>query len=122
MVMLGVLFPIHCGLWIVASFIEGLWFLMHPSFGLLLSCFGHARAKKNFELSCGLSCVHRLVGIVNRSSLPSSQGCEGIVLLRYAVVGLRTVVSGMWRLGMLEKASVVATSLALAFPSSLMTW
>ena len=25
--------------------------------------------------------------------LPSSQGCEGIVLLRYAVVGLRTVLA-----------------------------
>ena len=53
--------------------------------------------------------------------LPSSQGCEGIVLVRYAVVGLWTVVSGMWRLGMLEKAGVVATSLASAFPRSLMT-
>ena len=38
--------------------------------------------------------------------LPSSQGCEGIVLLQYAVVGLRTVVSGMWRVGMLEKDGV----------------
>ena len=65
---------------------------------------------------------HLLVGIVTRLSLPSSQSCEGIVLLRYAVVGLRTVLSGMWRLGMLEKAGVVATSLALAFPSSWMTW
>ena len=42
------------------------------------------------------------------------------MLLLYAVVGLQTVVSGMWRLGMLKKAGVVATSLALAFPSSLM--
>ena len=66
---------------------------MYLGFGLLLSCFGHSRAKNNSELSCGLSCVHRLVGIVNRSSLPSSQGCEGIVLLRYAVVGLRTVLA-----------------------------
>ena len=28
--------------------------LMYPSFGLLLSYFGHARAKNNSELSCGL--------------------------------------------------------------------
>ena len=81
----------------------------------MLSCFGHARAKNNSELSCGLSCVSpvgwdcHLVGF------------EGIVLLRYVVVGIWTIVSGMWRLGMLEKASVVATSLALAFPSSWMT-
>ena len=76
---------------LLPSFIVGLWLLMHPGFGLLLSCFGHAMAKNNYELSCGLSYVHRVVRIVNRSSLPSSQGCAGIVLLRYAVVGLRTV-------------------------------
>ena len=40
-----------CG-WL-PSFIEGLWLLMHPGFGLLLSCFGHARAKNNPELSYG---------------------------------------------------------------------
>ena len=43
------------------------------------------------------------------------------MLLRYVVVGIRTDGSGMRRLGMLEKAGVVATSLALAFPISLMT-
>ena len=62
---------------------------------LLLSCFGHARAKNNSELSCGLELFHLLVGIVTRLSLPSSQSCEGIVLLQYAVVGLRTVESGI---------------------------
>ena len=80
-----------CGL--LPSFIVGLWLLMHPGFGLLLSCFGHARVKNNSELSWGLSCVHRVVGIVNRSSLPSSHGCAGIVLLWYVVVGLWTIVS-----------------------------
>ena len=92
------------------------------SFGLLLSCLGHARAKNNSELSCGLSYVLPHGWDRQPVVLPSSQGCEGIVLLRYAVVGLRTVVSGMWRLGMLEKAGVVATNLALAFPISLITW
>ena len=60
MAMLGVLFLIHCGLWSVASFIEGLWMLMHPGFGLLLSCFGHTRAKNNSELPCGLEAVFHL--------------------------------------------------------------
>ena len=34
-------------------FIVSLWLLMYPGFGLLLSCFIHARAKSNSELSCG---------------------------------------------------------------------
>ena len=48
-------------------------------------------------LSClvDLNCVSILVGIVIRLSFPSSQSCEWIVLLRYAVVGLRTVESGI---------------------------
>ena len=41
-----------CGL--LPSFIVRLWLLMYPGFGLLLSCFGHARAKNNYELPCGL--------------------------------------------------------------------
>ena len=68
---------------------------MYPSFGLLLSCFGQARAEKKSELSCGLSRVSPFVGTVIRLS---SQSCEGIVLLRYAVVGILTVESriGGW--------------------------
>ena len=37
-----------------------------PWFGLLLSCFGHARAKNNSELSCGLNGVLLLFGTVTR--------------------------------------------------------
>ena len=36
---------------------------------------------------------HLLFGVVTLLSLPSSQRCELFVLLRYAVVGLRTVES-----------------------------
>ena len=46
---------VDCGL--LPSFIVGLWLLKYLGFGLLLSCFGHARAKNKSELSCGLSCV-----------------------------------------------------------------
>ena len=34
-----------------------LWLLMYLGFGLLLSCFGHARAKNNFEAWFDLNCV-----------------------------------------------------------------
>ena len=68
---------------------------MYPGFGLLLSFFGHARAKKNSELPCGLSSVSPVGWDCTWLSLPSSQSCEGIVLLWYAVVGLRTVGSGI---------------------------
>ena len=95
--------------------------IVEPWFGLLLSCFGHARAKNNSELSCGLNGVLLLFGTVTWLFCLLHRAVKGF-FLRYAVGGHRTVVSGMWRLGMLEKASVVATSLALAFPSSLMTW
>ena len=54
MAMLGVLFLIHCGLWIAAIIHCVLWLLKYPGFGLQLSCFGHARAKNNSELPCGL--------------------------------------------------------------------
>ena len=87
--------PLVLRLWIAAITHFEFGLLIYPGFGLLLSCFGHARAKNNSELPCGLSSVHLLVGIAPWLSLPSSQGCEGIVLLRYAVVGLRTVVSGI---------------------------
>ena len=82
-------------LWIVAIIHCEFGLLMHPGFGLLLSCFGHARAKNNSELSCGLEPCSPFVRGCHRLSLPSSQSCEGIVLLRYVVVGLRTVRSGI---------------------------
>ena len=66
-----------------------------PLFGLLLSCFGHARAKNNSELSCGLSCVPLLFGIV--------PGC--LCLLHRAVKGLfccsmQWLVFGLLRVGL----------------------
>ena len=49
-----VFFPI-LGLCIAATvFIVKLWLLEYPSFGLLLSCFGHVRAKNNSVFPCGL--------------------------------------------------------------------
>ena len=48
---------------------------------LLLSCFGHVRAKNNSVLSCGLELCSSFVWDYPWLSLPSSQDCEGIVLL-----------------------------------------
>ena len=53
-----------------------------PWFGLLLSCFGHDRAKNNSVFPCGLElCSFFCLGL-SPAVFPSSQGCEGIVLLR----------------------------------------
>ena len=52
---LGALYLIHCGLWIVAtiSILElGCYYTLF--WVLLLSCFGHVRAKNNSVLHCGL--------------------------------------------------------------------
>ena len=49
---------------------------------LLLSCFGHVRAKNKSVLSGGLELCSSFVWDYPWLSLPSSQGCEGIVLLR----------------------------------------
>ena len=49
---------------------------------LLLSCFGHIRAKNNSMLSGGLELCSSFVWDYPWLSLPSSQDCEGIVLLR----------------------------------------
>ena len=87
---------------------------MYLGFGLLLSCFGHARAKNNSGVWLDLSCVSPLFGIVTRLSLPSSQSCEWVVLLRYAVVGLRTVVSGIRGWVCMRRLVFEATSLAFS--------
>ena len=85
------------------SFIVGLWLLKNPGLGcflvdeaavviwvLLRSCFGHARAKNNSELSCGLSRVHRLVGIVNRTSFLLHRTVKGLCCcgMQWLVFGL----------------------------------
>ena len=49
---------------------------------LLLSCFGHDRAKNNSVLPCGMELCSAFVWNYPWLSFPSSQGCEGIVLLR----------------------------------------
>ena len=60
---------------------------------LLPSCFGHVRAKNNSELPCRLElCLTFRLGL-SSVVLLSSQGCEGIVLLWYEVVGLQTVLA-----------------------------
>ena len=57
------------------------------------SFFGHGRAKNNSVLPCGLElCLTFHLG-QSPVAFTSSQGCEGIVLLQYAVVGLRTVLA-----------------------------
>ena len=92
MAMLGMLFTIHCGLWIVVivfrcvcgCFSVCLWLQKYPGFGLQLSCFGHVRAKNNSELPCGpVLCFTCWLGLSPVGlSLSSSEGCEGIVWLR----------------------------------------
>ena len=76
-------------------FIWWLWLLMHPGFGLLLSCFSHARAKNHPELSCGSElCFTSCLGL--------SPGC--LCLLHRAVNGLfccgmQRLVFGLLRVG-----------------------
>ena len=41
----------------------------------------------------GLSCASSVVWDCHPVAFASSQGCEGIVLLQYAVVGLHTMLS-----------------------------
>ena len=53
-----------------------------PWFGSQLSCFGHARAKYNSVLFGGLERCSSFVWDFPWLSLPSSQDCEGIVMLR----------------------------------------
>ena len=73
----------------------------------LLSCFGHVRAKNNSELPCGLElCLTFRLGL-SPVAFASSQGCEGIVLLRYAVVGLRTVLAWSIVEGLVNPAVLV---------------
>ena len=67
--------------------------LIYPGLGVVLSCFGHDRAKNNSMLSGGLELCSSLVWDYPWLSFPSSQGCEGIGVLRYAVVGLQTVLA-----------------------------
>ena len=58
-----------------------LWLLIYLGLGVMLSCFGHVRAKNNSGLSGGLELCSSFVWDYPGLSLPSSQGCEGIVLL-----------------------------------------
>ena len=55
---------------------------MHPGFGLLLSCFGHDRAKNNSVLPGGLQLWFIFCLGLSPIVLPSSQSCEPLVLLR----------------------------------------
>ena len=87
---------------------------MYPSFGLLLSFFGHARAKNNVELSCGSElCFTCWVGL--------PPGC--LCLLHRAVNGLfccgmQWLVFGLLRVGLeagyASEVGVEATSLAFS--------
>ena len=93
---------VHAGSWLLPLFWNyGLFPSFIVSLGcrytlvwvLLLSCFGHVRAKNNFVLFGGLElCLTFRLGL-SPVAFASSQGCEGIVLLRYAVVGLWTVLA-----------------------------
>ena len=69
----------NCGLF--PSFIVslGCWYTL--VWVLLLSCFGHVRAKNNSMLSVGLELCSSFVWDYPWLSFHSSQGCEGIVLL-----------------------------------------
>ena len=51
---MGSVVIIHCGLWSVAFIHGGVVVVGAPWFGLLLSCFGHVRAKNKYDFPCGL--------------------------------------------------------------------
>ena len=85
------LFTVGCELLPSYDCVFGL--LLFPWFWVAVSCFGHVRANNNSEFPCRLElCLTFRLGL-SPVVLLSSQGCEGIVLLQYAVVGLRTVLA-----------------------------
>ena len=71
---------------------------------LVSSCFGHVRAKNNSVLSGGIELCSSFVWDYPWLSLPPSRSCEGIVLLRYAVVGLRTMLAWLLVDGLINPA------------------
>ena len=86
-----------------------------PWFRLQLSCFGHARAKNDSELPCGLElCLTFRLGL-SPVAFASSQGCEGIVLLQYVVVGLRTVLAWPIVEGLVNPAVLVRLIVSLGY-------
>ena len=72
--------------------IVSLWLLMYLGFGLLLSCFGRARAKNNSELSCGLSCFSPLLGV--------SSGCLHRAVKGLFCCGMQWLVFELLRVGL----------------------
>ena len=87
---------------------------MQVPFGLLLSCFGHARAKNNSELSCGLElCFASWLGLPLGCFFLLHRAVKGLFCcgMQWLVFGLLRV--GL-RLGMHEKTGDEATSLAFS--------
>ena len=64
-----------------------------PWFGSQLSCFGHARAKKNSVLPCGLELCSYFIGIIPGCLYLLHRAVKGLLCCGYAVVGLRTVLA-----------------------------
>ena len=84
--------------------------------GLMLSCFGHTRAKKNSESPCWLEfCSPFLFGVVTLLSSSSSQSCELFVLLWYVVVSIRTAESRIRGWVCLRKLVFGATQIELDY-------
>ena len=81
--------PLFWDYGLLPSFILSLWLLMYPSFGLLLSCFGHARAKNNSRVWLDLSCVS-----------PFVWGCHPVVYAFFTELwmGCFAVVGSGWSL------------------------
>ena len=64
-----------------------------PWFGLLLSCFGHNRAKNNSVLPCGLELCSSFVWDCIQLFFLLHRTVKGLFCYEYAVVGLRTVLA-----------------------------
>ena len=114
-VSLGYRFTLVLGCFLVAKVEDVFW-------GLLLSCFGHARAKNNSRVWLDLNCVSPIVWDCHPVVLPSSQSCEWVVFLWYAVVGIRTIVIGIRGYVCMRRLVLRPLAWHLAYPSSLITW
>ena len=79
---------------VVLPMVLGCW-VCNLFFGLTLSFFGHARAKKNSKFPFLVGTVFTIFGLSPRFLWFSSQSCELIIYCGYAVVGLWTVWSGI---------------------------
>ena len=84
---------IHCGLWSIAISHGGVVVVGAPWFGLLLSCFGHVKAKNNSVFPYGLERCSSFVGDCPRLPCLHRRAVNLLFCCGYAVVGLWTVLA-----------------------------